>query len=286
MKQTYTQAPLPFMGQKRRWSTDFKTAVLNHFNDCDTFIDLFGGSGLLSYFTKNIRPDATVVYNDYDGYTERLAHIEDTNRLLRSLRSILAFCPTDKRINDPERSKVLTLLNDAEADGIFVDYITLSNSLLFSGKYATNYEQMAAETLYNRVRTADFQAEGYLDGLRIEHCDYRILLNRYCNIPGVCFVADPPYLSTQVTPYKGYWRLTDYLDVLTLLSGTNYIYFTSTKSGLIELCNWIGRQAGTALNPLDRAEQVSRKTSLNYNAAYTEIMLYKHHSDNQNSFAA
>ena len=30
------------------------------------------------------------------------------------------------------------------------------------------------------------------------------------------FLVDPPYLSTEVGTYKMFWRLADYLDVLTL----------------------------------------------------------------------
>lgn len=68
-KKTYTQAPLPFMGQKRRWNQEFKRILKTEFTDCNTFVDLFGGSGLLSHFTKSVRPDAKVVYNDYDNYS-------------------------------------------------------------------------------------------------------------------------------------------------------------------------------------------------------------------------
>ena len=50
MTKNYTQAPLPFQGQKRKWNGDFKQA-LRHFDDCNVFVDLFGGSGLLSHFT-------------------------------------------------------------------------------------------------------------------------------------------------------------------------------------------------------------------------------------------
>lgn len=46
-KKKFTQAPLPFMGQKRKWNGEIK-AALEEFDDCDVFIDLFGGSGLLS----------------------------------------------------------------------------------------------------------------------------------------------------------------------------------------------------------------------------------------------
>lgn len=48
----YTQAPLPFQGQKRRWNGAFKKA-LKEFDDCNVFIDLFGGSGLLARMAKD-----------------------------------------------------------------------------------------------------------------------------------------------------------------------------------------------------------------------------------------
>lgn len=82
MAKIYTQAPLPFMGQKRRWNDAFKTALRNEFGDCTTFVDLFGGCGLLSHFAHSVRPDARVIYNDFDGYTGRLAAIPITNALL------------------------------------------------------------------------------------------------------------------------------------------------------------------------------------------------------------
>ena len=52
-KKKFTQAPLPFMGQKRKWNGEIKTA-LKEFEECDVFIDLFGGSGLLSRIVKDI----------------------------------------------------------------------------------------------------------------------------------------------------------------------------------------------------------------------------------------
>ena len=62
-KKNYSQAPLPFMGQKRKWNRDFKRILKTEFADCDIFVDLFGGSGLLSHFAKTERPDTTVIYN-------------------------------------------------------------------------------------------------------------------------------------------------------------------------------------------------------------------------------
>lgn len=67
----YTQAPLPFQGQKRRFLKDFKEALKNY-SPTATYVDLFGGSGLLSHTVKQVYPDAVVVYNDFDGYKNRL----------------------------------------------------------------------------------------------------------------------------------------------------------------------------------------------------------------------
>ncbi len=69
-KYHYSQAPLPFVGQKRMFASEFRK-VLKRFSDRTVFVDLFGGSGLLSHITKRERPDATVIYNDHDNYRER-----------------------------------------------------------------------------------------------------------------------------------------------------------------------------------------------------------------------
>lgn len=41
----YSQAPLPFVGQKRMFASEFRK-VLKRFSDRTVFVDLFGGSGL------------------------------------------------------------------------------------------------------------------------------------------------------------------------------------------------------------------------------------------------
>ena len=50
-RKQYNSAPLPFQGQKHRFARDF-TKILRHFPDDSVFVDLFGGSGLLSHITK------------------------------------------------------------------------------------------------------------------------------------------------------------------------------------------------------------------------------------------
>ncbi len=61
MNKNYSQSPLPFQGQKRRFVKHFKDSLRNY-NDKYVFVDLFGGSGLLSHTVKTVFPNAKVVY--------------------------------------------------------------------------------------------------------------------------------------------------------------------------------------------------------------------------------
>lgn len=90
-KQTvYTSAPLPFQGQKRRFIGEFRKA-LSRFPDAATFVDLFGGSGLLSHVAKRERPDARLIYNDFDDFHLRLKipHLTRTLAISREFSSWL-----------------------------------------------------------------------------------------------------------------------------------------------------------------------------------------------------
>lgn len=272
-KKVYNAAPLPFMGQKRKFIKRFRQA-LDEYPANATYVDLFGGSGLLAHTVKNHFPEAKVYYNDFDNYRERIEAIPQTNELLGKLRPLMKNYPKDKRIVDADRKRVLELIQKHEDQYGYVDYITLSSSLLFSMKYVLNYEELAKSTLYNCVRLNDYKAEGYLDGLEIVCLDYKELVGRYKPEENVIFLIDPPYLQTQSTTYKNYWNLSDYLDVLSVLEGQRYFYFTSNKSSIIELCEWVGNSTLTS-NPFEEAEKVEMHTSVNYSSSYTDIMLFK-----------
>lgn len=273
MKKMYLSAPLPFVGQKRMFAKEF-IKVLGQFPDSTVFVDLFGGSGLLSHITKCVRPDAVVVYNDFDNYRQRLANIPVTNVLLSDLRRIAEGTPRDKRITGEAREKVFARLEMEEKERGYVDYITLSSALLFAMKYVLSLEDMRKETLYNNIRQTDYpEAKDYLEGLTITSEDYKEVFKRYKDIPGVVFLVDPPYLSTEVGTYKMYWRLPDYLDVLTVLKGHPFVYFTSNKSSILELCDWIDRNPLIG-SPFKNCRKVEFNAHINYNSKYTDMMLY------------
>lgn len=274
MSKNYNQSPLPFQGQKRRFQKEFKHA-LKEFETASVFVDLFGGSGLLSRWVKETYPEATVVYNDYDNYSARVSNIERTNALLAEFRVILADAPADKVVSKEAKQSILKAVMCEEKCNGYVDYITISSSLLFSMNYATNYEELAKQTMYNCVRKNDYEpAPNYLRDIEIVKMDYRTLFDRWKHVPGAVFLIDPPYLSTDCGTYGNYWKLANYLDVLQCLKDTSYFYFTSNKSSILELTDWLEKNLSSS-NPFAGAKRVDMNARINYSSGYVDIMLYK-----------
>lgn len=259
------------MGQKRAFVPAFRKA-LEEFRSATTFVDLFGGSGLLSHVVKHDRPDARVIYNDFDDFHIRIRNVDRTNGILDEIRAIIAEHPIGKAIPEPRKKSIVELLERREQTG-FVDYITISSSILFSANYAKNLAELRRETLYNNIRRTPYRCDGYLDNLEIVKYDYRELYARYAETPGVVFLVDPPYLSTQAGHYNGYWRLADYLDVFDTILHRPFFYFTSDKSSVVEFFEWMdARGFGSPFRGSTKMEITGRSTG---NSKYTDIMIYK-----------
>lgn len=273
MSKLYLSAPLPFVGQKRMFAKQF-IEVIRQYPADTVFVDLFGGSGLLSHITKHFHPASRVIYNDFDNYRLRINNIPRTNRLLESIRPIASQFDRHKPITGIAREQIFALLEQEEKETGYLDFITLSSSLMFSMRYKMSIEGMRGETLYNNVRKYGYEpCQDYLAGLEIVSCDYHELFEQYKDTPGVVFLVDPPYLSTDVGTYRMYWRLADYLDVLSVLPGHNFIYFTSEKSCIIELCEWMGRHPSLG-DPFARCQRREFNATMNYSAHYKDIMLF------------
>lgn len=95
-------------------------------------------------------------------------------------------------------------------------------------------------------------------------------------MPGILFIVDPPYLTTDTKTYRSdaYWKLKDYLDMLNVLANNNYVFFTSNKSFLVELCEWFALNYGLN-NPVTGYVLNTHNVSLNKQARYTDMMFYK-----------
>ena len=272
MDRIYKCAPLPFMGQKRYFLRTFIEVLEQAGGGIDTVVDLFGGSGLLSHTAKRVLPGCRVVYNDFDRYVDRLAVVEQTNGILRAIKECLTGVEPNKRLSDRQCADVLDIVHDHEKQNGYADILTIGRSVLFSGKWAKSLDELRRHTMYNRVHSGDYRADGYLDGLEVVHLDYQDLFDLHRDNPRVLFLIDPPYLTTECGMYKNYWKLTDHLNVLRLLKGTKYVYFTSDKSQIVELCQWLADEYREAA-PMWGAEIRQRTNTLNYQAKFNDMMI-------------
>lgn len=237
----FNQAPLPFIGQKRMFLKQFK-AVLNQMIDNDgegwTIVDAFGGSGLLSHTAKQLKPKAKVIYNDFDGYAERLKHIDDINHLRQQLSDLLADYPRRKRLDIAMRHKIIDVIESFDG---YKDPHILCAWLLFSGQQVKSVDELYRHGFYNCVRQSDYPtADGYLDGIEVVHESFSTLLPQFSDDKRVIFVLDPPYLCTHQASYKqdGYFDLINFLELIRL-ARPPYIFFSSTKSEFVRFVDWL-----------------------------------------------
>ena len=275
IKKIYNASPLPFQGQKRYFIKQFKEKLIE-FPSNAIYVDLFGGSGLLSHTVKMQYPNSRVVYNDFDYFTERIKNIKNTNDLLRKIREIIPNEIKEKHpLSSFHKEKIVNLIKDEKNP---IDIKTISKSLFYGGTYADKIDDIINyKTFYNSIKKTDYNADGYLDGLEIVHKDYRDLIIEFSNLENVIFIYDPPYLSTNSDSYNSvfHWKLNDYMDIIDSLKNIcSFFYFTSHRGGLIELLEWMNEKYKIK-NPLINAKKVSVKTSA-INTVYTDFMFYKH----------
>lgn len=273
--QKYNSAPLPFQGQKRSFVKSFINVISEFRHDC-TFVDLFGGSGLLSHTTKFYKPKARVIWNDFDNYLNRLEIIPQTNILIAKLRDYLKDVPDKQRLSIDQKGGVLEIISHHIEEFGNIDFITISSNLLFSGNYVKTFEEFSKETLYCRVTSGQYRCDGYLQGVERESTDYMNLIDRYCNIPNMVLILDPPYLTTDVSSYNDvkYWDLKRYLNILDVIKGYPFIYFTSDKSSIVDVASWIDDRYQES-DIFKSAKIAYTKNSVNHNSSYNDIMVYK-----------
>lgn len=269
----WTSAPLPFQGQKRMLLREFKEVIATLPDDV-TIIDLFGGSGLLSRAAKDVKPNAKVVYNDFDGYSERLKQIDRTNIILERIRvAIDGFAKSDK-LDNKTRAYILSYLIEEDKKKP-IDIITIASNLLFSGKFVSDIKGLAKHGFYNNAVLKDYSCDGYLDGLEVIRCDYKELFDKYKGDDNAFFILDPPYLSTDANSYSSYWRLRDYINIFRCLNQIRrFVYFTSEKSQLIELLKELSVIYGFA-DPLEGCSVKYHNNVINHTSNFRDFIYYK-----------
>lgn len=266
--------PLPFQGNKsagRKKFLEFLCKIVD--GDSMIFVDLFGGSFYLSYLVHKVFPQAKIICNDYDNYMERIKNIKKTNELLDEIKELTKDAEKNKRLDDKYKEQIDELLDKQEG---YIDWLTLSASLLYSSRYATNKEDFIERVYWNRMVKKPYNEdiEEYIGGIDFVSKDWFELFEDYCGLENVIFLADPPFYKTSNFGFAGTnWTITDSLHTLEILKTPYFAYYTSTKSGMTEIINFMLEQ-GVPINEYEtfiyKRRTLSKQTKENL-----EVILYR-----------
>lgn len=259
------------MGQKRFFLKQFIEVLKQFRGKVDTVVDLFGGSGLLSHTAKQVLPECRVIYNDFDGYTRRLAAMPETNDLLAVIRSLLVDVAPEARVPEEIRRRILELVDAHEAEYGYVDRDTLVSALLFS---ARDLGDLKKDNFYNNVPRSYLTAPDYLEGVETVRGDFREIAAPFQGDGRVLFILDPPYLSTSQDRYKSQFAsiaaAVDPLEIF--IKERASVYFTSSRSELPDLLGWLDR-GFPELGALRGVQEYRRVNHISNGRQYNDIML-------------
>ena len=240
-----------------------------------TIIDTFGGSGLLSHAAKRLKPKARVIYNDFDGYAERLAHIDDINALRSQLFTVVGNAtPKNKRMPKELKAECVKIIQHFKG---YKDLNCLASWLLFSGQQVAAQEDLFQHDFWHCIRQSDYpKADGYLDGVEIVQESFHTLLPKFSDDPKALFVLDPPYLCTRQESYKQvtYFDLIDFLRLVNI-SRPPYIFFSSTKSEFVRFIEYMQEDKVDNWQAFDGVERIVVNASASYSGKYEDNMVYK-----------
>lgn len=274
----FKQAPLPFVGQKRMFLKHFEevlNANIKGNGEGWTIIDTFGGSGLLSHAAKAIKPKARVIYNDFDGYAERLAHIDDINALrLQLFAAVGNATPKNKRMPKELKAECVKIIQ--AFDG-YKDLNCLASWLLFSGQQVATLDDLFQHDFWHCIRQSDYpKADGYLDGVEIVRESFHTLLPKFADNPKALFVLDPPYLCTRQESYKQatYFDLIDFLRLVNI-TRPPYIFFSSTKSEFVRFIEYMQEDKVDNWQVFDGVKRIVVNASASYSGGYEDNMVFK-----------
>ena len=275
---TFKQAPLPFIGQKRMFLKQFEqilNEIISDNGEVWTILDTFGGSGLLSHTAKRLKPKARVIYNDFDGYAERLVHIDDTNALRAQIFAKIGNATQkNKRLPKVLKAEIIKIIDEFQG---YKDLNCLASWLLFSGQQVGSLEELYHKDFWHCVRLSDYpSADGYLDSVEVVRESFHTLLPKYANDPKALFVLDPPYLCTKQESYKQatYFDLIDFLRLVNI-TRPPYVFFSSTKSEFIRFVNYMLENKVDNWQAFENAKRITVNAKLNYQVAYEDNLVYK-----------
>ena len=214
--------PIRFSGNKKLWQ-DFIESQALKLPENARVIDAFGGSGIISYYITKIRPDLTVVWNDFDNYLNRVDHIEDLEQIRQDLKQIAGerthgVLRKDNGLDKPKltnkkKQKIIDYLNNRLKNNMYIDDNVVSTWITYGFSGRDKIEDMTQETLMvNNIPADSFnieRAKEYADTLRPLKTKFNITnlnnskrLQAYLQDKNTFWILDPPYRETDTSDYK------------------------------------------------------------------------------------
>ena len=274
----HLRPPLTFQGNKKNLLKPFLKVLHSYNITRDTiFVDVFGGSGLLSYHLKQNYPQNRVIWNDFDDFKHRLEIAPITEKIRAHLCEICERHGDVMPKNESHavlKKETISEIRDylAGFDESELDCIQMSQWLCFSGNYfedKATFLRRTSAIKYNRLPQSPINTRGYLqNGVERVQKDYRELIAEFGENPHAFFVLDPPYLQTSEKTYTQHFRLSDFLNCIKLFTNTQGVWFSSTRSHCAEFFEWYMSEKGIK-NTIK-----TWKAALN-NSKDTDIMFYK-----------
>ena len=243
--------PIPFQGNKKLWKNKF-IDIIKEMGEYDIYIDLFGGSGILSHWVKHVYPSSTVIYNDFDKYEDRCKQIKETNEILTRCREVCKDLKKKQQIDEEKTKEIKKIFKEYSNP----DLLTLKTQLQYTKRIDKNFksfDDFFKEKLYNNLNGNDYKESGkYFEGLKIYSKDWHELfeeiIKKY-NGKKILFIMDPPYLYNDKSQYKNnYWLLNDSLKLFEIIAGYDSLLFLSDKSGFKELIDATNKYFKTNIN--------------------------------------
>ena len=213
--------PLPFRGNKsvnkEQLINILSSPILN--DDNIIYVDLFGGSFYISYLIHKLHPKNRVICNDYDKYIERLQNIPKTNEILKQCcKNLSREYKLKERLDTIDEDAIKQYIQQQS----YIDYQTIGSRLCYSGTNINSVDDILKNKLYNRLlNEINPNYDDYIEGIEFRSCDWKSLYAEFMQIidsqTKILFIADPPYLNTDMGGYNNKWRLEDALNVLTIM---------------------------------------------------------------------
>lgn len=254
----FRQPPLPFLGNKRNHLKNIKSVVDMMFfsgsiNKETIFLDVFGGSGLISHNLKFWYPNNEVIYNDFDNYQARLSIVEETEIIRQKSLDICGYYKKgiSMQMSKVQKNEIIKILEKYNV----LDTITLSTYYCFSSNYYFDRQSLYKNIKYIRIPKLPIQYKDYLKGVEIVGMDFIDLLERYKNVENKLLILDPPYLQTEIGNYKQHFTLKQFINLFKYVKKP-YLMFGSEKSDILDFLDFF-KDYNTCFNDFEIIRQLS-----------------------------